>query len=75
MDVTVERAVLDWDLGKLLQGKLWIKTLAVTRPVVRVAESEPVPEEPSEPFVWHPLPLKIQVDSLRLPISMWRCPA
>ena len=65
VDVTVERAVLDWDLGKLLQGKLWIKTLAVTRPVVRVAESEPVPEEPSEPFVWHPLPLKIQVDSLQ----------
>jgi translocation and assembly module TamB len=34
--------------------------------VVRVAESEPVPEEPSEPFVWHPLPLKIQVDSLKV---------
>lgn len=66
VDVTVERAVLDWDLGKLLQGKLWIKSLAVTRPVVRVAESEPVPEEPSEPFVWHPLPLKIQVDSLKV---------
>lgn len=66
VDVTVERAVLDWDLGKLLQGKLWIKSLAVTRPVVRVAESEPVPEAPSEPFVWHPLPLKIQVDSLRV---------
>ncbi|HAT2497742.1 TPA: hypothetical protein I8220_004694, partial [Aeromonas hydrophila] len=23
VDVTVDRAVLDWDLGKLLQGKLW----------------------------------------------------
>ncbi|MGY6037673.1 autotransporter assembly complex protein TamB [Aeromonas sp. AE23HZ002T15] len=66
VDVTVERAVLDWDLGKLLQGKLWIKSLAVTHPVVRVAESEPVPEEPSEPFVWHPLPLRIQFDSLRV---------
>ncbi|MEV3813942.1 autotransporter assembly complex protein TamB [Aeromonas allosaccharophila] len=66
VDVTVDRAVLDWDLGKLLQGKLWIKSLAVTHPVVKVADSEPAPEEPSEPFVWHPLPLKIQVDSLKV---------
>jgi len=66
VDVTVQRAVLDWDLGKLLQGKLWIKSLAVTHPVVKVADSEPAPEEPSEPFVWHPLPLKIQVDSLQV---------
>ena len=66
VDVTVERAVLDWDLGKLLQGKLWIKSLTVTRPVVKVAESEPVPEEPTEPFVWRPLPLRIQVDSLKV---------
>ena len=66
VDVTVERAVLDWDLGKLLQGKLWIKSLNVTHPVVKVADSEPTPEEPSEPFVWHPLPLKIQVDSLQV---------
>ncbi|WP_421255325.1 translocation/assembly module TamB domain-containing protein [Aeromonas sp. 600282] len=66
VDVTVDRAVLDWDLGKLLQGKLWIKSLAVNHPVVKVADSEPAPEEPSEPFVWHPLPLKIQVDSLKV---------
>ncbi|MCF5883648.1 translocation/assembly module TamB domain-containing protein [Aeromonas veronii] len=66
VDVTVDRAVLDWDLGKLLQGKLWIKSLEVTHPVVKVADSEPAPEEPSEPFVWHPLPLKIQVDSLKV---------
>nr|WP_307772289.1 translocation/assembly module TamB domain-containing protein [Aeromonas veronii] len=66
VDVTVDRAVLDWDLGKLLQGKLWIKSLAVTHPVVKVADSEPAPEEPSEPFVWRPLPLKIQVDSLKV---------
>ncbi|MFM5638870.1 translocation/assembly module TamB domain-containing protein [Aeromonas veronii] len=66
VDVTVDRAVLDWDLGKLLQGKLWIKSLAVTHPVVKVANSEPAPEEPSEPFVWRPLPLKIQVDSLKV---------
>lgn len=66
VDVTVDRAVLDWDLGKLLQGKLWIKSLAVTHPVVKVADSEPAPEEPSEPFVWHPLPLKIQIDSLKV---------
>ncbi|WP_421300273.1 translocation/assembly module TamB domain-containing protein [Aeromonas veronii] len=66
VDVTVDRAVLDWDLGKLLQGKLWIKSLVVTHPVVKVADSEPAPEEPSEPFVWHPLPLKIQVDSLKV---------
>ncbi|WP_043761816.1 autotransporter assembly complex protein TamB [Aeromonas taiwanensis] len=66
VDVTVERAVLDWDLGKLLQGKLWIKSLAVTHPVVKVADSEPAPEEPSEPFVWRPLPLKIQIDSLQV---------
>ncbi|MGY3942665.1 autotransporter assembly complex protein TamB [Aeromonas tecta] len=66
IDVTVERAVLDWDLGKLLQGKLWIKSLEVTHPVVRVAESEPVAEEPTEPFVWHPLPLRIQFDSLKV---------
>ena len=66
VDVTVERAVLDWDLGKLLQGKLWIKSLTVTHPVVKVADSEPVPEEPSEPFVWRPLPLRIQVDSLKV---------
>ncbi|WP_434666754.1 autotransporter assembly complex protein TamB [Aeromonas sp. NJAU223] len=66
VDVTVERAVLDWDLGKLLQGKLWIKSLDVTHPVVRVAESEPAVEEPSEPFVWHPLPLRIQFDSLKV---------
>ncbi len=66
VDVTVDRAVLDWDLGKLLQGKLWIKSLAVTHPVVKVADSEPAPEEPSEPFVWRPLPLKIQVDSLQV---------
>lgn len=51
MEVTVDRAVLDWDLGKLLQGKLWIKSLVVTHPVVKVADSEPTPEEPSEPFV------------------------
>ena len=66
VEVTVDRAVLDWDLGKLLQGKLWIKSLVVTHPVVKVADSEPTPEEPSEPFVWHPLPLKIQVDSLKV---------
>lgn len=66
VDVTVDRAVLDWDLGKLLQGKLWIKSLVVTHPVVKVADSEPAPEEPFEPFVWHPLPLKIQVDSLKV---------
>ncbi|WP_421338048.1 translocation/assembly module TamB domain-containing protein [Aeromonas veronii] len=66
VDVTVDRAVLDWDLGKLLQGKLWIKSLEVTHPVVKVADSEPAPEEPSEPFVWRPLPLKIQVDSLKV---------
>ncbi|MEG0006670.1 MAG: translocation/assembly module TamB domain-containing protein [Aeromonas sp.] len=66
VDVTVDRAVLDWDLGKLLQGKLWIKSLDVTHPVVKVAESEPVPEEPTEPFVWHPLPLRIQFDSLKV---------
>ncbi|TNH79496.1 hypothetical protein CF139_23600, partial [Aeromonas hydrophila] len=66
VDVTVDRAVLDWDLGKLLQGKLWIKSLNVTHPVVKVADSEPTPEEPSKPFVWHPLPLKIQVDSLQV---------
>ncbi|MGN5079767.1 autotransporter assembly complex protein TamB [Aeromonas veronii] len=66
VDVTVDRAVLDWDLGKLLQGKLWIKSLAVTHPVVKVANSEPAPEEPSEPFVWRPLPLKIQVDNLKV---------
>lgn len=66
VDVTVDRAVLDWDLGKLLQGKLWIKSLDVTHPVVRVAESEPVPEEPTEPFVWRPLPLRIQFDSLKV---------
>ncbi|MFQ1773014.1 translocation/assembly module TamB domain-containing protein [Aeromonas veronii] len=66
VDVTVDRAVLDWDLGKLLQGKLWIKSLALTHPVVKVADSEPAPEEPSEPFVWRPLPLKIQVDSLKV---------
>ncbi|MGL5973650.1 MAG: translocation/assembly module TamB domain-containing protein, partial [Aeromonas sobria] len=66
VDVTVDRAVLDWDLGKLLQGKLWIKSLAVTHPVVKVADSEPTPEAPSEPFVWRPLPLKIQVDSLKV---------
>ncbi|WP_429103439.1 autotransporter assembly complex protein TamB [Aeromonas hydrophila] len=66
VDVTVDRAVLDWDLGKLLQGKLWIKSLNVTHPVVKVADSAPTPEEPSEPFVWHPLPLKIQVDSLQV---------
>ncbi|QWZ83039.1 MULTISPECIES: translocation/assembly module TamB domain-containing protein [Aeromonas] len=66
VDVTVDRAVLDWDLGKLLQGKFWIKSLAVTHPVVKVADSEPAPEEPSEPFVWRPLPLKIQVDSLKV---------
>lgn len=66
VDVTVDRAVLDWDLGKLLQGKLWIKSLTVTHPVVKVADSEPAPEEPSEPFVWRPLPLKIQVDSLKV---------
>lgn len=66
VDVTVERAVLDWDLGKLLQGKLWIKSLELTHPVVKVADSEPAPEEPSEPFVWRPLPLKIQVDSLKV---------
>jgi translocation and assembly module TamB len=66
VDVTVDRAVLDWDLGKLLQGKLWIKSLAVTHPVVKVADSEPAPEAPSEPFVWRPLPLKIQVDSLKV---------
>ncbi|MDM5061496.1 translocation/assembly module TamB [Aeromonas salmonicida] len=66
VDVTVDRAVLDWDLGKLLQGKLWIKSLSVTHPVVKVAESEPTPETPSEPFVWRPLPLKIQIDSLKV---------
>lgn len=66
VDVTVDRAVLDWDLGKLLQGKLWIKSLEVTHPVVRVAESEPVAEEPTAPFVWRPLPLRIQFDSLRV---------
>ncbi|MFQ2084459.1 translocation/assembly module TamB domain-containing protein [Aeromonas veronii] len=66
VDVTVDRAVLDWDLGKLLQGKLWIKSLAVTHPVVKVADSGPAPEEPSEPFVWRPLPLKIQVDNLKV---------
>ena len=66
VDVMVERAVLNWDLGKLLQGKLWIKSLTVTHPVVKVAESEPVQEEPSEPFVWRPLPLRIQVDSLQV---------
>lgn len=66
VDVTVDRAVLDWDLGKLLQGKLWIKSLTVTHPVVRVADSEPAPEEPSAPFVWHPLPLKIQIDSVQV---------
>ncbi|EKP0246451.1 translocation/assembly module TamB [Aeromonas veronii] len=66
VDVTVDRAVLDWDLGKLLQGKLWIKSLEVTHPVVKVADSEPAPEEPSEPFVWRPLPLKIQIDSLKV---------
>ncbi|MGL4932204.1 MAG: autotransporter assembly complex protein TamB [Aeromonas sp.] len=66
VDVTVDRAVLDWDLGKLLQGKLWIKSLVVTHPVVKVADSEPVPEAPSAPFVWRPLPLKIQVDSLKV---------
>ncbi|WP_139459826.1 translocation/assembly module TamB domain-containing protein [Aeromonas veronii] len=66
VDVTVDRAVLDWDLGKLLQGKLWIKSLAVTHPVVKVANFEPAPEEPSEPFVWRPLPLKIQVDNLKV---------
>ncbi|PKQ80158.1 hypothetical protein CJP16_07415 [Aeromonas sobria] len=66
VDVTMDRAVLDWDLGKLLQGKLWIKSLAVTHPVVKVADSEPAPEEPSEPSVWRPLPLKIQVDSLKV---------
>ena len=66
VDVTVERAVLDWDLGKLLQGKLWIKSLTVTHPVVKVADAEPVPEEPTEPFVWRPLPLRIQVDSLKV---------
>ena len=47
VDVTVDRAVLDWDLGKLLQGKLWIKSLNVTHPVVKVADSEPNPEEPN----------------------------
>jgi translocation and assembly module TamB len=66
VDVMVERAVLNWDLGKLLQGKLWIKSLTVTHPVVKVAESAPVQEEPSEPFVWRPLPLRIQVDSLQV---------
>lgn len=66
VDVTVDRAVLDWDLGKLLQGKLWIKSLEVTHPVVRVAESEPVAEEPMEPFVWRPLPLRIQFDNLKV---------
>jgi hypothetical protein len=47
-------------------GQALDQVSGVTRPVVRVAESEPVPEEPSEPFVWHPLPLKIQVDSLKV---------
>ncbi|PJG57583.1 translocation/assembly module TamB domain-containing protein [Aeromonas cavernicola] len=66
IDVTIDRAVLDWDLGKLLQGKLWVKSLAVTHPVVKVAESAPDPEPmpPSAPFVWRPLPLKIQFDQL-----------
>ncbi|WP_421234666.1 translocation/assembly module TamB domain-containing protein [Aeromonas enteropelogenes] len=66
VDVSVDRAVLDWDLGKLLQGKLWIKSLVVTHPVVKVADSEPAPPEPSEPFAWQPLPLKIQVDTLQV---------
>ncbi|MGL5040218.1 MAG: translocation/assembly module TamB domain-containing protein, partial [Aeromonas sp.] len=66
LDITVKRAVLDWDLGKLLQGKLWVKSLALTRPQVKIAKSEPTPATPSEPFVWRPLPLFIEIDSLKV---------
>lgn len=66
VDARVERAVLDWDLGKLLQGQLWIRALTLTHPVVRVAESAPSDEPPGEPFVWRPLPLRIQIDALKV---------
>ncbi|MGL6350906.1 MAG: autotransporter assembly complex protein TamB, partial [Aeromonas sp.] len=66
LDITVKRAVLDWDLGKLLQGKLWVKSLVLTRPQVKIAKSEPTPATPSEPFVWRPLPLFIEIDSLKV---------
>lgn len=66
VDATVERAVLDWDLGKLLQGQLWIRSLSLTHPVVKVAESAPSEETPSEPFVWRPLPIRIQIDALKI---------
>ncbi|MGY4106389.1 autotransporter assembly complex protein TamB [Aeromonas encheleia] len=66
VDVTIDHAVLDWDLGKLLQGKLWIKSLEVSHPVVRAAQAEPAAEEPTAPFVWQPLPLRIQIDSLKV---------
>lgn len=66
VDVTIEHAELDWDLGKLLQGKIWIKSLEVTHPVIRAARSESAAEEPTAPFVWQPLPLRIQIDNLKV---------
>ena len=63
VDVTIGRARLEWDLGQLLKGRLWVRRLEVEQPVIRVAESEPAPES-DEPFVWHPLPLRIEIDTL-----------
>lgn len=67
VDVQVRRVELDWDLGQLLKGRLWIKRLEADQPVVKVAESQSEPEpDDGEPFVWRPLPLRIDVDALAL---------
>ncbi|MGL5949275.1 MAG: autotransporter assembly complex protein TamB [Aeromonas sp.] len=64
VQVSVARAVLDWDLGQLLKRRLWIKQLALTTPVVKVGPLPAPSDEPTAPFVWPPLPISIEVDAL-----------
>ncbi|KUE81295.1 hypothetical protein ATO46_12425 [Aeromonas schubertii] len=67
VDVAIGRVQLEWDLGQLLKGRLWVKRLEVDSPVVRVAQSQTAPEpQNDEPFIWHPLPLRVEVDTLRI---------
>lgn len=73
--IAARRVELDWDLGRLLKGELWIRNLALDGAEVQVDEgSEPQsdtvePSPPAEPDTssaeaWRPLPLRIELQQL-----------